>query len=391
MPDDIGSHPQPTAAAANPPAAAEASASNNGARRKRALTILAAVIVGAVVLWGVYWLLIGSRHVSTDNAYVNADTAQVTALVAGQIVAAPVGETQMVKKGQVLAVIDPADYQLAVERARAELGQAERRVGQYFANDEALAAQTSARNADIARAEAQLASARSDFSRAEVEYGRRRNLSASGAVSGDELTQAENRFQAAKAALSAAQAGLAQAKANAAQSVGQQKAANALVAGADAKSNPEVASARARLAQAELDLSRTTIRSPVDGVVARKQAVVGQKIANGAPVMSVVPIQAAYVDANFKEVQLRKVRPGQDVELTSDLYGKGVKFHGKVTGMAGGTGSAFALIPAQNATGNWIKVVQRLPVRITLDPKELAEHPLRVGLSMDAVIDVSKQ
>lgn len=384
MPDDIGSHPQPTAAATDV-------ASNNGVRRKRMLTILAAVIIGAAVLWGLYWLLVGSRHVSTDNAYVNADTAQVTALVAGQIIQAPVSETQMVKKGQVLAVIDPADYQLAVDRARAELGQAERRVGQYFANDEALAAQTSARNADIARAEAQLASARSDFSRAEVEYGRRRNLSGSGAVSGDELTQAENRFQAAKAALSAAQAGLAQARANAAQSVGQQKAANALVAGADAKSNPEVTSARARLAQAELDLSRTTIRSPVDGVVARKQAVVGQKIANGAPVMSVVPIQAAYVDANFKEVQLRKVRPGQDVELTSDLYGKGVKFHGKVTGMAGGTGSAFALIPAQNATGNWIKVVQRVPVRITLDPKELAEHPLRVGLSMDAVIDVSKQ
>jgi Multidrug resistance efflux pump len=387
MPDDIGSHPQPalTGDAQGKPA------SNNGARRKRLFMILGGAVAGAAVLWGGYWLLIGSHYVATDNAYVNADTAQVTALVAGQIIEAPVSETQMVKKGQVLALIDPADYRLAVERARAELGQAERRVGQYFANDEALSAQTSARNADIARAEAQLASARSDFSRAEVEYGRRRNLSASGAVSGDELTQAENRFQAARAALTAAQAGLAQARANAAQSVGQQKAANALIAGTDAKTNPEVAAARARLAQAELDLSRTTIRSPVDGVVARKQVVVGQKIANGAPVMSVVPIQSAYVDANFKEVQLRKVRAGQPVELTSDLYGKSVKFHGKVAGLAGGTGSAFALIPAQNATGNWIKVVQRVPVRIVLDPKELAEHPLRVGLSMEATIDVSKR
>lgn len=383
MPDDIGSHPQPAAAVATAPPA-------NGARRKRLFMILGGVVLAGAVIWGLYYVLIGSRHVATDNAYVNADTAQVTALVAGPIVQAPVGETTVVKTGQVIAVIDPADFELAVDRARAELGQAQRRVGQYFANDEALAAQTAARGADIARAEAMLASARSDYSRAEVEYGRRRNLAESGAVSGDELTQAENRYQAAKAALAAAQAGLAQAKAAAAQSAGQQKAANALVAGAKVEDNPEVAAARAKLAQAELDLARTTIRSPVDGVVARKSVVVGQKVANGAPVMSIVPIQTAYVDANFKEVQLRKVRPGQPVELTSDLYGKGVKFHGKVAGVGGGTGSAFALIPAQNATGNWIKVVQRVPVRITLDPKELAEHPLRVGLSMEAVIDISK-
>jgi membrane fusion protein (multidrug efflux system) len=386
MPDDIGSQPQAVAAAAAPAPSRAA----NGARRKRLFMILGGVVLAGAVIWGLYYFLVGSRHVTTDNAYVNADTAQVTALVAGPIVQAPVGETSVVKTGQVIAVIEPADYQLAVDRARAELGQAQRRVGQYFANDEALGAQTAARTADVARAEAMLASARSDYARAEVEYGRRRNLSASGAVSGDELTQAENRYQAAKAALSAAQAGLAQAKATAAQSAGQQKAANALVAGASAEGNPEVAAARAKLAQAELDLARTTIRSPVDGVVARKSVVVGQKVANGAPVMSIVPIQTAYVDANFKEVQLRKVRPGQPVELTSDLYGKGVKFHGKVSGLGGGTGSAFALIPAQNATGNWIKVVQRVPVRIALDPKELAEHPLRVGLSMEAVIDISK-
>lgn len=386
MPDDIGSRPQAAAEAAAPAAPAP----SVSARRRRLFSILGAVILAAAVLWGLYWVLIGSRHVSTDNAYVGADTAQVTALVAGPIVRTPVGETAVVKKGQVIAVIEPADYQLALDRAKAELGQAERRVGQYFANDEALGAQTAARTADIARAEAMLASARSDYSRAEVEYGRRRNLSASGAVSGDELTQAENRFQASKAALAAAQAGLAQARAAAAQSAGQQKAAAALVAGTDLATNPEVAAARAKVAQAELDLARTTIRSPVDGIVARKSIVIGQKVANGAPVMSIVPVQTAYVDANFKEVQLRKVRPGQSVELTSDLYGKGVKFHGKVTGVGGGTGSAFALIPAQNATGNWIKVVQRVPVRIALDPKELAEHPLRVGLSMDAVIDVSK-
>ena len=285
MPDDIGSHPQPAAAVATAPPPA------NGARRKRLFMILGGVVLAGAVIWGLYYVLVGSRHVATDNAYVNADTAQVTALVAGPIVQAPVGETTVVMAGQVIAVIDPADFELAVDRARAELGQAQRRVGQYFANDEALAAQPAA---------------------------------------------------------------------------------------------------RAKLAQAELDLARTTIRSPVDGVVARKSVVVGQKVANGAPVMSIVPIQTAYVDANFKEVQLRKVRPGQPVALTSDLYGKGVTFHGKVAGVGGGTGSAFALIPAQNATGNWIKVVQRVPVRIALDPKELAEHPLRVGLSMEAVIDISK-
>ncbi|ATQ43316.1 HlyD family efflux transporter periplasmic adaptor subunit [Caulobacter mirabilis] len=386
MPDDIGSTPQAGAATGALPSTA---ASPNGARRKRLFLILGALIVVAALLWLLYWLLVGSRHVTTDNAYVQADVAQVSALVSGPIVSAPVRETQAVKTGDVLAVIDPADYRLAVDRARAELGQAERRVGQYFANDEAFAAQTAARDADIARADAALASARSDFNRAQVEYGRRTNLSASGAVSGDELTQAENRYEASRAALTAAQAGVAQARAAAAQSRGQQRAAAALISGSSAADNPEVAAARARLAQAELDLERTVIRSPVDGLVTRKTIQVGQKIANGAPVMSVVPIQSAFVDANFKEVQLRKVRPGQPVVLTSDLYGKGVKFHGRVQGVAGGTGSAFALIPAQNATGNWIKVVQRIPVRIVLDPKELAEHPLRVGLSMDAEIDIS--
>ena len=160
--------------------------------------------------------------------------------------------------------------------------------------------------------------------------------------------------------------------------------------GSDLSSNPEVVSARARLAQAELDLSRTTVRAPVSGVVTRNTVEVGQKIATGAPMMVIVPVQDAYVEANFKEVQLRNVAIGQPVELTSDLYGEKVKYTGKVIGLSGGTGSAFSVIPAQNATGNWIKVVQRIPVRIALDTKELAAHPLRVGLSMKAVIDTSK-
>ena len=345
-------------------------------RRVRLFMILGAVVAAAAVIWLLYWLLIGSHRVSTDNAYVHASTSRVAALVEGPIVQVPVYDTLSVRKGQVLAVIDPADYRLAVDRARADLDQAERRVRGYYANDDALGAAVAARNADVVRAQAELR-------RAEVDYGRRKNLAADGAVSGDELTAAETARNAAAAAL-------AQARANVAAAHEQQAAARVLVAGASVATNPEVASARARLAQAELDLSRTVIRAPIDGVVTKNTLEVGQRVASGAVVMTLVPVQRAYVEANFKEGQLRKVRPGQPVELVSDLYGDKVKYRGRVVGFSGGTGSAFAVIPAQNATGNWIKVVQRVPVRISLEPKELAEHPLRVGLSMKAVIDVSR-
>jgi membrane fusion protein (multidrug efflux system) len=366
----------PTAEAAIPlarPPAARAANPQRG-RRVRLLLILAAVVAAGALLYLLYWLLLGSKHVETDNAYVQASSAQITALVSGPLIQVPIHETLPVKKGQVLAVIDPADYRLAVDRARADLDQAERRVRQYFANDRALAAQTDARSSDIARAEAELR-------RAQVEYGRRKDLADARAVSGDELTAAETTLTTARAAL-------AQARANAVAAGEQQRAANVLVAGSDVASNPEVAAARTRLAQAELDLARTVIRSPTDGVVTRNTVEVGQRVQPGAALMTVVPIQEAYVDANFKEGQLRKVRLGQPVTLTSDLYGSGVKFHGRVAGFSGGTGSAFAVIPAQNATGNWIKVVQRVPVRIALDPKELAQRPLRVGLSMTADIDI---
>ena len=345
-------------------------------RRRRLFSILGAVVGTAALIWLVYWLLVGSKQVETDNAYVQASNAQVTALVSGALVSVPVHETKVVKAGDVLAVIDPQDFRLAVDKARADLDQAQRRVRQYFANDRALAAQAAVRTSDIDRAQAELL-------RAEVEYGRRKALSVGGAVSGDELTAAETQLAAARSVL-------AQAKAGATAALAQQDAAGAMTSGSDVTSNPEVVAARARLAQAELDLSRTSVRAPVAGVVTRNTVEVGQKIATGAPMMVIVPVQDAYVEANFKEVQLRNVAIGQPVELTSDLYGDKVKYTGKVIGLSGGTGSAFSVIPAQNATGNWIKVVQRVPVRIALDPKELAEHPLRVGLSMKAVINTSK-
>ena len=373
------------------PSAAAVSNGNGGAmsRRKRLFTILGLVIVLGAVAYGAYWLLVASHHVKTDDAYVQADTASVTALVAGPVTAAPSTDTQVVKTGDVLVQIDPADYKLALTQAQAQLGQAERQVQGDFANADAQAANASARDADITAARAKVQSAQADLSRARTDLTRRQALAPQGAVSGDELTSAQNRYDEAKASAAQAQAALIQAQANRTAALGQARAANAVVAGAGVEDNPAVAVARAKVDQAKLDLDRTTIRAPVDGVVAKNTVEVGQRVSAGAQLMTVVPVQAAYVNANFKEGQLRKVHAGQSVILTSDLYGHGVKFHGRIVGVSGGTGSAFAVIPAQNATGNWIKVVQRLPVRIELDPKELRAHPLRVGLSMDVDIDTA--
>ena len=208
-------------------------------------------------------------------------------------------------------------------------------------------------------------------------------------MSGEELTSAKTAYENAQSNLAAAQAASAQALAARDAAQGQLAAQQVLVAGS-VDANPQVAAARAARDAAKLDLDRTVIRAPMDGIVSKRQVVVGQRVPVGATLMNIVPVTQLFVDANFKEVQLRKVRPGQPVKLESDLYGSGVVFHGRVVGVSGGTGSAFSLIPAQNATGNWIKVVQRLPVRIRMDSDELAAHPLRLGLSMKAVIDVSK-
>ncbi len=378
-----------TPANAGPAAAPAANGKSNG-RRRQLLTILGVVVLIGAVIWGAYWFLVASHHVKTDDAYVQADTASVTPLVSGPVISAPVGDTSAVKQGDVLVVIDPTDYKLALAQAEAALGQAERKVRGDFANVDTQTAQISARDADITKARAMLSSAQADLARARTDLDRRRALAPSGAVSGDELTAAQNKFDQARDAVASAQAGVSQAQASRTAAQGQAHAANVLVSGAGVSDNPEVALAQAKVDQAKLDLDRTTVRSPVDGVVARNTVEVGQRVAAGSQLMTVVPIQTAYVNANFKEGQLRKMHVGQEAILTSDLYGKSVKFHGKVVGVAGGTGSAFSVIPAQNATGNWIKVVQRLPVRIQLDPAELKKHPLRVGLSMDVDIDISK-
>ena len=359
--------------------------------RRRALTIVAAILVVGAIAWGLYWFFVASRFVETDNAYVGADTATVTPLVGGAVTAVTVRETQTVHAGDTLVVIDDSDARIAADQARGDLEKARRKVEQYLATDGSLAAQLAARDSDIAHARAQVDQAKSNLDRAEIDLKRREALASSGAVSGEELTAAHDQFNTAKASLAEAQSALSLATANRAAAVGEKETNDVLVRGTTVESNPEVVSARAKYDQALLDVSRTTVRSPTDGVVAKKQVEVGQRVAAGAVLMSIVPLKSAYVDANFKEVQLRKVKPGQPVELTSDLYGDGVKYHGRVVGFSGGTGSAFAVIPAQNATGNWIKVVQRVAVRVALDPHDLAEHPLLVGLSMKARIDTAAQ
>ena len=357
------------------------------ARRLKSLGVLALVLVAGAVIWAVWYALTQAGRVSTENAYVGADTAQVTPLIGAPVAEVRVANTQAVRKGDVLVVLDPADARIEVAQAESALAQAEQRYNQSRATVGAAEGRMQARGSEIAQAEARLRDAEATLRRARIERDRREALIASGAVSGDELTQARTAFQSAQAARELARAGVQSAQASREAAAGELRASAAMVDGTTAGTAPEVRAARARLDQARLNLERTVIRAPIDGIVTNRQVQVGQRVAAGTPIMIIVPVTSAYIDANFKEDQLAKVRPGQPVTLTSDFYGGDVVFHGKVVGFAGGTGAAFALIPAQNATGNWIKVVQRLPVRIALDPKELREHPLRVGLSMEAIVD----
>lgn len=356
-------------------------------RRNKLLAGLAGVVVVAGAVAGGYYWLHASNFVSTDNAYAAAEVAQVTPAVGGTVLEVLVKDTQSVQAGDVLVRMDPTDAKLALAQAEAELARAMRRVKGYVANDGGLQAQIAAREADGKRAQAQLAAAQADIARATIDLQRREKLAQSGSVSGEELTQAQNAFAAAKAQLASAQAAQAQAQANRDAAVGAQRVNATLIEGTTAETNPEVLLAVARRDQAQVDLDRTTVRAPMSGVVAKRSVQVGQRVPAGQPLMVVVPVQQMYVDANFKENQLGKVRAGQTVKLTSDLYGSDVTYTGTVVGFSGGSGAAFAAIPAQNATGNWIKVVQRLPVRIALNAEELAAKPLRVGLSMHATID----
>ena len=330
--------------------------------RKRLLIALGVGAVAVATLTGTRWYLESLSTISTDDAYVDAPLAEITPQVDGTILEVLVTDTQHVQRGDLLVRLDPADADLAVQQARANYEQALRRVEQYNANV----------NAGLAN----VAGKRSNLRRAELDLRRRVGIRETGAVSAEEISNARNTVDAARSELAIAEQQLA--------------AQQTLTQDADTEHNPEVLAAKAALDRALLDLDRTAIRAPVDGVVASRHAQIGQRVKLGSTLMSVVPLMDAHVDANFKEVQLKHIRPGQKVDLTADLYGSTIVFHGRVTGLGGGTGSAFAVIPAQNATGNWIKVVQRLPVRIALDAGELARNPLRVGVSMTAKIYIDQ-
>ena len=379
--------PADTSAAYISPVGTDANDARLATRRRWLTRLGVAVLVGAL-LFGAWYYIIGRNYVSTDDAYVGADMAEVTPLTSAAVVAVHAADTDVVKAGDVLVELDGSDAKIAVAQAEADVVTAQRHFRQTVANGQALASQVNARGNDIAAAVAQVASARANADAARINLGRVQALAPSGAASGAELLSATKDKANADAALAAAGANLAQARATQGSASGQLAANNALTHGLSEDTDPGVQAAAARLASARLNLDRMVIRAPIDGVVTERRVQVGQRVAQGVAIMAIVPAQV-FVDANFKERQLTRVRPGQPAEVIADVYGSSVKFHGTVAGVGGATGAATALIPAQNATGNWIKVVQRLPVRIKLDPRELRDHPLRVGLSAEVTVDVS--
>ena len=342
-------------------------------QRRKALTALAAVVVLAGGAWGVYEWLVASHYENTDNAYVQGNVIQITPQTGGTVMSILADDTDFVQAGAPLVKLDPADARVALEQAEANLAQAVRQARTLYANNGSLAAQINLRQADVAKAQ-------SDINRAQDDLRRRQALTGNGAVSKEELNHAQSQLDSARTALAAAQAGVVSAR--------EQLASNqSLTQGVALDQHPNVLAAAAKVREAYLADRRTALPAPVDGYVAKRTVQLGQRVAAGTTLMTVVPLNQVWVDANFKENQLRNLRLGQPATLTADLYGKKVEYTGKVAGLGVGTGAAFALLPAQNATGNWIKVVQRVPVRIALDAEQLKANPLRVGLSMDVTVD----
>ena len=329
-------------------------------RRRTWLALLALALVLAAALIAGWWLLYARFYQSTDDAYVAGDLVNVMSQVNGTVVAIGADETDPVQAGQELVRLDDTDARIALQDAEQQLARTVRQTRTVFANRDQLLAVVGERRADLARAQA--------------DFNRRKDLTVSGAVSAEELGHARDALNAARDALNAAQKNLA--------------ASLALVGRTGVADNPDVQAVATGVERAWLALLRTSVRAPVSGYVAKRGVQLGQRIAPGAPLMAVVPLDRLRVDANFKEVQLRRMRIGQAAKVIADLYGGHVEYHGTVTGLGLGTGAAFALLPAQNATGNWIKVVQRVPVRIALDPGELRRHPLRIGLSTNVTVDV---
>ena len=328
--------------------------------RAKWLTAVSVVVVLAGIGYGVYWYSYARFVEYTDDAYVSGNVVQITPRISGTVVAIDANNTQFVKSGDPLVQLDQANAKVKLQKAEAQLASTVRRVRNLFATTDEL-------RADVQVSRTALIQAKSD-------YARRARLARTGAVSGEDLQHALDAVNAARAALAAAEQRLA--------------ANRAWVDHTTIASNPAVQAAAAAVHAAYLTYARTVLPAPVSGFVAKRDVQLGQHVGPGMSLMSVVPLNQVWVDANFKESQLADMRIGQPVRLVSDLYGSNVVYHGHVIGFGAGTGSAFSLLPPQNATGNWIKIVQRVPVRIALDPKELAQHPLQIGLSMDAYVDV---
>ena len=329
-------------------------------RRTRWLLIVTAAFVVVGLVAAAYWWLYARHYEQTDDAYVAGDLVNVSSQVSGTVVAIGADETDFVQMGQELIRLDDTDAKIALQEAENQLAKVVRQVRTVFTSRDELSAVLAQRRADLSRAQADL--------------DRRRSLGKSGAVSAEEISHAQDTLAAAQQALIAAEKNLA--------------GGTALLGKTGVSDNPDVQTAAVAVERAWLALRRTRIHAPVSGYIARRAAQLGERTSSGNPLLSIVPLERLRVEANFKEVQLDRMRIGQPVKIVADLYGGSVEYRGTIAGLGMGTGAAFALLPAQNATGNWIKVVQRVPVRVELDPHDLAAHPLRIGLSTHASVDV---
>ena len=343
----------------NPQATNRPAPAANG-RRRRALILLLLVVAAALAAWFAWYLLHGRWHEETDDAYVQGNVVSIVPQTSGTVTGIEADEGDRVEAGQVLVRLDPNDARVAYDQAVANLAATVRQVRGYFSSAEAAEAELRARRVAVEQARADLR--------------RREGLVESGAISREELAHARDVLAAAEAALGTAEGNLQRSR--------------ALVDATTVRGQPQVQAAASQLRQAWLELQRTGIVAPVSGYVARRQVQLGQRVQPGATLMTVVPLEQVWVEANFKETQLADMRIGQPVEVRADLYGGSVKYDGRIASLGMGTGAAFSLLPPQNASGNWIKIVQRVPVRIELDPAQLAEHPLRLGLSMHVDVNV---
>jgi membrane fusion protein (multidrug efflux system) len=325
--------------------------------------ILGAVVLVGALAYGLYWLMYSRYFESTDDAYVAGNVVTITSKENATVLALHADNTQTVSRGQLLIELDPAIAAVNLQAAQANLARVIRSVRGTFSRSDA--------------GSAQLNQARVALAQAQGDYQRRLKAFGTESVSGEELAHAKDAVSAAQAAVNTAQGGLAQ--------------TNSAISGTDIAHNPDVLSAEAQLRAAAIAYGHMRIIAPLDGVVAQRTVQAGQQVAAGTPLMAVVPLNNVWIDANFKEVQLSRMRVGQPVTVTADIYGGGVNYHGHIEGLGAGSGSAFALLPPQNASGNWIKIVQRVPVRVALDPQELKDHPLRVGLSVAVEADMRDQ